>query len=74
MACCHPHVLSAPSALDHYRAAAVDKWDSCRSANFLVNGRGRWSGKIAGLTERGELILIIRSLNLAMLPINGRIK
>lgn len=51
-----------------------DKWDSCRSGNFLVNGRARWSGKIAGLTEQGKLILIIRSLNLAMLPINGGIK
>lgn len=39
-----------------------------------MNGRARWSGKIAGLTEQGKLILIIRSLNLAMLPINGGIK
>lgn len=55
-------------------ARAFDKWGSCRSGNFLLNGRARWSRKIAGFTEQGRLMLIIRSLNLAMLPINGRIK
>lgn len=33
------HVLFAQGTLDHYQALrAFDKWDSCRSGNFPVNG------------------------------------
>lgn len=39
-----------------------------------MNGQARWGGKIAGLTEQGKLTLIVRSLNLAVFPIKGRIK